>query len=158
MSLLEKLKERERLADDARRKIAKAMQEYEEHSLVNKRAVLMAVDKSLDPWRGQLDIRSSVEIPEYQWRRGLGFGGADAVVQLTQPNTTWFTFFQIVSAEKWIRVNSAIQAPHENPRTRRVNPEHIILRPDDAAKDAQLPAFVQKSMKMFFWTLGKATG
>ncbi|HEV8320950.1 MAG TPA: hypothetical protein VG389_05005 [Myxococcota bacterium] len=158
MSLLDKLKERERLAEESRRKLAEAMMAYEETSLVNKRAVAKAIDKALDPWRSQLDIRASVEIPEYQWRRRMGFGSADGVVQVNQPNTTWFIYFQVVSAERWIRVNCALQAPQENPRTRRVHPEHVILRPDDAARDPQLPAYVQKAMKMFFWTISKATG
>jgi len=158
MSLLEKLKERERIADEARRKLARAMQSYEEHALVNKRLVVKAIDTALVAWRAQLDIRTSVEIPEYQWRRSMGFGGADAVVQINQPNTTWYLYFQVVSAESWIRVNSAVQAPNENPRTRRASPDHVILRPDDAAKPPALPGFVEKAMKMFFWSIEKAKG
>ena len=158
MSLLEKLKERERIADEARRKLAKAMLDYEQASLLNKRAVVKAIDHALETWRAQLDIRTSVEIPEYQWRRRMGFGGADAVLQINRPNTTWYVYFQVLSAETWIRVNGAIQAPHQNVRNRQIIPEHLILRPEDAARDPQLPAFVQKAMKMFFWSISRAAG
>ena len=155
LSLLDKLKERERHAAEMRRKALEAIKAYEEGANRNKLAVVDAIGKALGVWKDQLDVKLSVDVSEYQWRRRLGFSGSDAVVQVSMPDTSWYCYYQVIAAERWIRVNAATQAPNQNARTRKMHPEHLIVRPEQPS-DPALQAFVQKIMKMFFWAMSRA--
>jgi len=158
-TIIEQLKARDAQAEEARRRQAIEMRVREEHALDNKQAISDAITRLLQRiYAGHLEIASSWKIHEFRWRRQLGFSGSDAIVQVTYPQTTWFLFLQILSSERWIRINAAIQSPVENPRTRRLCREYQIVRPEQIAKRdfAALEAFVMRMVKMWFWTVNKA--